>query len=161
RLRQAEHLTMKKVFQALLLMLATTTDRALARQVQYLKAENDILRSKLPKRITVTPKERQRRLKIGKAPGSGIRCLISIVAPRTFLRWLQGEKAQEGKQKPTKAAQPGRPRTKEEIRQLVLKLARENAWGYTRILGELKKLGVPKISRSTVVNILKAAELEP
>jgi hypothetical protein len=26
------------------------------------------------------------------------------------------------------------------LRELVLRLARENAWGYTRILGELKKL---------------------
>jgi putative transposase len=34
-------------------------------------------------------------------------------------------------------------------------LARENAWGYTRILGELKKLSVGKISRSTVIKILK------
>jgi hypothetical protein len=40
-------------------------------------------------------------------------------------------------------------------------LARENAWGYTRILGELKKLGVGKISRSTVIKILKDNGLEP
>jgi len=43
----------------------------------------------------------------------------------------------------------------------VLRLARENAWGYTRILGELKKLGVQKISRSTVIKILKDNGLEP
>src|SRR5262249_8192741 len=38
---------------------------------------------------------------------------------------------------------------------------RENGWGYTRILGELKKLGVRSICRSTVVNILKEAGLDP
>jgi putative transposase len=38
-----------------------------------------------------------------------------------------------------------------QIWELVIKLAKENDWGYTRILGELKKLGM--ICRSTVVNI--------
>jgi putative transposase len=42
-----------------------------------------------------------------------------------------------------------------------LRLARENDWGYTRILGELKKLGVRKICRSTVVNSLREAGLDP
>ena len=42
----------------------------------------------------------------------------------------------------------------------MLRLARENAWGYTRILGELKKLGVHKICRSTVVNILRQHGLD-
>jgi putative transposase len=39
-------------------------------------------------------------------------------------------------------------------------LARENGWGYTRILGELKKLGVRKICCSTVINILKEHGLD-
>ena len=33
----------------------------------------------------------------------------------------------------------GRPKTDEEIRALILRLARESNWGYTRIHGELKK----------------------
>lgn len=51
---------MKTVFQFFLLMLPTATDRSLAQQIQLLKIENQILRSKLPKRITVTPQECQR-----------------------------------------------------------------------------------------------------
>jgi putative transposase len=149
---------MRKLYQALLTLLATATDRQLARQVQYLKAENEILRSKLPRRVPVTPKERQRLLKLGKSLGKAIRGLISIVSPRTFLRWLNGDKQQAKAAKPAKPV--GRPRTPEEIRDLVLKLARENSWGYTRILGELKKLGVT-VCRSTVVNILKAEDLDP
>lgn len=39
---------MKAALNALLLILAQATDKALARYVQYLKAENQILRSKLP-----------------------------------------------------------------------------------------------------------------
>ena len=42
-----------------------------------------------------------------------------------------------------------------------MKLARENNWGYKRIVGELKKLGIRRISVSTVRNILKAAGLDP
>jgi putative transposase len=55
----------------------------------------------------------------------------------------------------------GRPKTPEAIREIVLKIARENSWGYTRILGELRKLGIGKISRQTVVNILKSEGLDP
>ena len=44
---------------------------------------------------------------------------------------------------------------------LVLRLARETGWGYTRILGELRKLGITKISRATVLNILREHGLEP
>ena len=44
---------------------------------------------------------------------------------------------------------------------MILKLGRETGWGYTRILGELKKLGVRSVSRNTVKNILKAHGLDP
>jgi putative transposase len=79
---------MKALFQSLLLLLASATDRALARYVEYLKTENRILRDKLPQRITVTPRERQRLLKFGKPLGSAIKELITIVSPRTFARWI-------------------------------------------------------------------------
>ena len=42
-----------------------------------------------------------------------------------------------------------------------MRLAEENGWGYTRILGELKKLGIGNVCRSTVINILKEHGLEP
>ena len=40
-------------------------------------------------------------------------------------------------------------------------MARETAWGYSRILGELKKLGIRAIAKSTVKNILKEHGLDP
>jgi putative transposase len=54
-----------------------------------------------------------------------------------------------------------RRRTPEQIRRLILKLAKENQWGYTRILGELRKLGIESLSRNTVKRILKDAGYEP
>jgi len=41
-------------------MTAGATQKELARQIKFLKVENEILRSPLPNRITVTPKERHR-----------------------------------------------------------------------------------------------------
>jgi putative transposase len=147
-----------RLLQSFLLMLAAATDKALARQVQYLKAENAILRARLPKRITVTPSERRRLLQFGRPLGGAIKELIGIVSPRTFARWASGESPRS---KAPAAATPGRPRTTQEVRELVLRLAHETGWGYTRILGELKKLGVGNVCRSTVVNILRDAGLDP
>ena len=47
-----------------------------------------------------------------------------------------------------------------DVRDLILRLAGETGWGYTRLLGEIRRLGVT-VSRSTVVNTLKAAGLGP
>ena len=56
---------------------------------------------------------------------------------------------------------PGRPPIGCEVRGLVVRLARENpSWGYQRIVGELRKLGV-SVSASSVRNILVKAGLPP
>lgn len=156
-LPETQHNPMTNVFQSLLLVIAGSTQKELARQIKYLKVENQILRSKLPKRITVTLKERNRLIKFAqKLTGKMLRQLATIVAPSTILGWIRAEK----KQKPKKRKR-GRPTTPEQIRELILRMARENQWGYTRIMGELKKLGIKPPSRNTVKNILKAAGLDP
>jgi transposase len=61
----------------------------------------------------------------------------------------------------TASASGGRPPVERRIRELVLRLARENPrWGYPRIAGELLKLGV-RVSPSTVRRLLLAAGLTP
>jgi putative transposase len=61
--------TVRQAYTALMLLLAKATDRELARMVSYLKEENRILRARLPERINVTPKERQRLLRFGRKLG--------------------------------------------------------------------------------------------
>jgi len=148
---------MTRALQSLFVLLATATDRQLAKYVEYLKAENRVLRDRLPKRITLTPRERNRLVKAGRPLGSAIKDLITIVSPRTFLRWAKGSRHTPNH----RTRRPGRPRTAESIRDLVLRIASETGWGYTRILGELKKLGIQSVSRSTVVGMLKEAGLDP
>jgi putative transposase len=137
-----------------MVLLAKATDRELARIVSYLKEENRILRARLPEHINTTPRERERLLRFGRNLGTAIYSVITIVTPETFLRWLREER----KAKPRRR---GRPRTAENMRRLILRMARENDWGYTRIMGELKKLGIVPPSRNTVKKILKQAGLEP
>jgi putative transposase len=147
---------MIKLYQSFLFLLASATDRELARHIQYLTAENRILRSKLPRRLALTERERQRLIKFGRPLGAALRHLISIVVPRTFARWLNGARGPE-----QSGRRRGRPRRSAALRALVLRLARENSWGYTRIHGELKKLGFRKISRSTVARILRENGIDP
>jgi putative transposase len=56
---------------------------------------------------------------------------------------------------------PGRPPISRDVRELILRLARENSnWGYLRIAGELRKLGIA-VSASSVRSILRRAGLPP
>jgi putative transposase len=148
---------MKNLYQSLLLLIAGSTQKELARQVRYLKVENEILRCKLPNRVPVTDKEKNRLAKFASKLGPALKELVSICHPDTLRRWIRAANQQPTK----KSAKRGRPKTAEEIRELVVKLARENDWGYTRILGELRKLGIQSISRNTVKNILKEHGLDP
>jgi putative transposase len=149
------------LFHSLLLVIAGASQRELARQVRYLKVENEILRSRLPQRVLVTNKERQRLLRFGTKLGQAIHELVTVVAPETFLRWVREDKRSQKKNQLTKPSKRGRPRTKEEIRKLIVRLAKENTWGYDRIVGELRKLRIRSVTKSTVKNILKAEGLDP
>jgi putative transposase len=61
-------------------LLASLTLQELAKQVAYLRAENRILRSKLPQRIELSNHERSQLVKHGKSLGPRIRNLISAVS---------------------------------------------------------------------------------
>ena len=143
------------VVQPLLFFLARCTRNQLIRNIEFLKAENEMLRKRVPKqRIWLKPDEKERLLKLGLAIGPDLKHLITIVTYDTIRRWRRDKYGFTPKKR-------GRPKTSDEIRQLVLKIAQETGWGYTRILGELRKLGIKSISRQTVVNILKEKGHDP
>jgi putative transposase len=148
-----------RLFHPLFALLASVTRQELARQVTYLKEENRILRARLPKQIHTTPDERARLVRAGRRLGMQLKELLTIVEHQTFLRWIR--QAEDWKvQRRGPMRKPGRPRTPEEIRDLVIRIRKETGFGYTRILGELRKLGI-HISRQSVRNILVEAGLRP
>ncbi len=145
------------IFHPLLALIASVTDRELAKYIQFLKEENKILRSRLPGQVHTKPAERERLIKFGKALGRAVEELITIVSPSTFYRWLREEEGQLKRKKNPKGGQ----RKPREIRELVLQIASVTGFGLTRIVGELRKLGIKKVSRQTVRNILKEEGIPP
>jgi putative transposase len=114
-----------------------------------------MLRERVPqKRIFLRPKERQQLIKLAKSLGPSVRHSLTVVSYSTYRRWIRDEAA--GKQ----PAKMGRPRISERLNDAIVRIARETGWGYTRILGELKKLGV-KVSRTTVQNVLRRNGFDP
>jgi putative transposase len=65
-----------------------------------------------------------------------------LVTPQTLLRWHRELVARKWRRH-TSRSRHGRPPIERELEDLIVRLARENArWGYKRIQGELKKLGI-------------------
>ena len=148
---------MSNWFSPLLFLLAGSNEQQLRKQIEFLKAENEMLRKRVPKKhIFLTNEERERLLKLGDAIGSGVLKLITIVHPRTYQRWQQRKSS--GK-KPAKKM--GRKGTPESLREIVIRLAKETGWGYGRIVGELKKLRIQCVGRTTVRTILKEEGIHP
>jgi putative transposase len=125
-------------------------------RIRFLKAEVEILRRKLGRnRVIPSPDDRARLLAIGQELDHDVADVIGIVTPRTYCRWVR--ELREGRRpKPV-----GRPKIARNMRDLVIRMARENAnWGYRRIVGELRKLRL-RLGRSSVRRILKDEGLTP
>jgi putative transposase len=80
------------------------------------------------------------------------------VKPETLLRWHRQLVARRWTYPHRK---PGRPPVEASLRKLILRLAHENPhWGYRRIVGELKGVGIA-VSATSVRKVLLAAGLLP
>jgi putative transposase len=85
-----------------------------------------------------------------------VRWSAFVVTPATILRWHR-----ELVRRRWTYPKLGRPPIADQIRKIVLQLAAENPrWGYLRIVGELRHLGI-RVSASTVQRILRQAGLGP
>jgi putative transposase len=68
-------------------------------------------------------------VRFAKKLGSALNEIATIVHPGTIRRWIREASAK----KSTRQKKGGRPRTEEQIEKLILKLAKDNGWGYTNV----------------------------
>jgi len=130
--------------------------------IEYLRTENRVLKEKPGKKRILLNDDQRRRLAVkGKVLGRKILEEIgTLFTPDTILRWHRMLVAKKWDYSRLRKS-TGRPRVKQEVVDLVLRLARENpSWGYDRIQGALANLG-HNISDQTVANILKTHGIEP
>ena len=130
-------------------------------EFQNLAAENRILRAQLKRRLKLSDAERATLGEIGHRLGRKVLGEVANVArPDTILAWYRklvarkfdGSKARRSR---------GRPRIKREVKQLIVRMAKENRdWGYDRIAGALANLGY-KVCDQTVGNVLQRHALPP
>ena len=142
-------------FWLLLISLAGWLNQHQQDVIDYLQEENRVLREQLRgKRLRFNDDQRRRlAVRAKKLGGRMLEKLTTMVTPATLLAWHRRliAKKYDGREQ----RGPGRPRTKDEIRELVVRMATENRdWGYRRIQGALTKLG-HEVSRGTIANILK------
>ena len=148
------------ILQFCLLFLAGQIDRNQQLLIDYLLEEIKVLREQLGRKPCFTDCQRIRLAAKAKHAGlDTLRKIVPIVTPETLLRWHRRLIAR--KYDGTRNRSPGRPRTAETIRGLILRFARENpTWGYTRIQGALSNLG-HNVARGTVANVLQQEGIDP
>jgi putative transposase len=82
-----------------------------------------------------------------------------LMTPQTLLRWHR--ELVRFKWARCSRRRPGRPPLPTKVRELILRLAKENPrWGYKRIQGELQKLGI-KVSATAIRRLLARRGLGP
>ena len=149
-------------WQLVLLILAGWINHREQEVIEYLRAENRVLREKLGKKRILLNDDQRRSLAVkGKILGRKLLEQVAmIVTPDTILRWhrelVTAKWDYSGRRKKI-----GRPPASPEVVELVLRMARENpGWGYDRIQGALANLG-HLISNTCVGSLLNAQGVDP
>ena len=145
----------------LLAYVTGLVNQELLLQVEYLIAENRILRAHAPAVLRLTNEERFTLAEIGRRLGrKGLAKVAEVAKPDTILGWFRKLVAQkfDGSKR---RSYPGRPKIDAEVEALIVQMARENSgWGYDRIAGALANLG-HEISDQTVGNVLRRHGIAP
>lgn len=147
----------------LLIALAGWLNREFAAALEFQRAEIQVLLEFVGKKRLLLNDDQRRRLAVkGKLLGrKALSELATIVTPDTILRWHRELVAEKWNYADRRRNNPGRPPVSKEVRELVIRMAKENpTWGYDRIQGALANVG-HEISDATVGNILKQNGIEP
>jgi hypothetical protein len=148
------------ILHILIAIVAGWIQRHQQQVISYLQEENHVLKAQLGGRqLRLTDTQRRRLAALAHPLGrKRLKEVATLATPDTLLRWYQRLIAQ--KFDGSKRRQPhGRPRVTEEVEQLVIRMAEENAtWGYRRIQGALANLGHP-IDKLTVRNLAWPGDL--
>ena len=112
------------------------------------------------KRLSLSDDDRRRLAVKAQALGrEALAQIASVATPATLLRWYRCLIA--AKYDGSKNRSPGRPPTAKDIRELIVRVARENpTWGYTRLRGALKNLG-HELGRNTIKRLLAEHGIAP
>ena len=126
----------------ILAFVTGTVDQELLSRIEYLAAENRILKAQLKGRMKLSDAERARLGEIGHRLGRKVLGEVATVArPDTILAWYRKLVARKFNGSKARRRR-GRPRIKRAVEQLIIRMARENRdWGYDRIVGALANLG--------------------
>ncbi|OHB44342.1 MAG: hypothetical protein A2Y13_09165 [Planctomycetes bacterium GWC2_45_44] len=122
-----------RTWTVLLIMLAGWMNRHQQDILEYLKEENKILREKFGKMRIILNDDQRRRLAVrGKELGKKLLSEVStIFSPDTILRWHRALIAQ--KYDGSLCRKMGRPQISDELRNLIIKIAKGNRdWGYSQ-----------------------------
>jgi hypothetical protein len=144
----------------LMMVFAGWLNRQQQAAIEYLKTENEILKSQLKgRRVRLRDEDRRRLAEKGRALGRKLLGEVAcIVTPETILAWHRWLVAQKWT---FRRRTLGRPPISDQIRALILALSHNDSnWGYTSIRDRLNNLG-HRISRTTVASVLKEHGIEP
>lgn len=142
-------------FNLLVVCLAGWLTQQQNRIIDFLMEENRTLHELLGRKRPTLNDQQRRRLAIKAKPirRKVLQQICSLVTPDTLLRWHKRLVAR--KYDGSQSRNPGRPPVMKTIKELIVRMARENqGWGYTRIKGALDNLG-HEIGRSTILRTLR------
>jgi putative transposase len=148
------YLGLCRLFQ--LVVLLCRSERSKELEILLLRHELAILRRQ-PRRAPVRPVDRAILAALARALPRNAWANLSV-SPATLLRW---HRQLVSRRWTYPHRRPGRPPLDRRVQALVVRLARENpVWGYRRIVGELRGLGIC-VSATSVRTILTRHGLPP
>jgi hypothetical protein len=142
----------------ILAFVTGTVDQELLARIEYLAAENRVVKAQLKGRLQLSDAERATLGEIGHRLGRNVLAEVATVArPDTILAWYRKLVARKFDGSKARRS-PGRPRVKRTVEQLIVRMAKENrdwvmtgSWGRWPIWGTTSAIRRSVMSSSATV----------